>query len=48
LQCPESRKRLEGIGAGPIGSTPSQFAATIQEEVAKMGKIIREAGIQER
>jgi tripartite-type tricarboxylate transporter receptor subunit TctC len=48
LQCPESRKRLEGIGAEPIGSTPSQFAATIQEEVAKMGKIIREAGIQER
>jgi tripartite-type tricarboxylate transporter receptor subunit TctC len=48
LQCPESRKRMEGIGAEPIGSTPSQFAATIQEEVAKMGKIIREAGIQER
>jgi tripartite-type tricarboxylate transporter receptor subunit TctC len=48
LQRPESRKRLEGIGAEPVGSTPSQFAATIQEEVAKMGKIIREAGIQER
>jgi tripartite-type tricarboxylate transporter receptor subunit TctC len=48
LQRPESKKRLEGIGAEPVGSTPAQFAAAIKDEVAKMGKIIREAGIQER
>ena len=48
LQSPESTKRLAGIGAEPVGSTPAQLAAAIKDEVAKMGKIIREAGIQER
>jgi len=48
LQRPESRKRLASIGAEPVGSTPAQFAAAIKDEVAKMGKIISEAGIQER
>jgi tripartite-type tricarboxylate transporter receptor subunit TctC len=48
LQRPESRERLAGIGAEPVGSTPAQFAATITDEVARMGKVIREAGIQER
>ena len=48
LQRPESRKRLAGIGAEPVGSTPVQLAAAIKDEVAKMGKVIREAGIQER
>ncbi|HSC94922.1 MAG TPA: tripartite tricarboxylate transporter substrate binding protein [Burkholderiales bacterium] len=48
LQRPESRKRLGGIGAEPVGSTPAQLAAAIKDEVAKMGKIISEAGIQER
>jgi tripartite-type tricarboxylate transporter receptor subunit TctC len=48
LQRPESRERLAGIGAEPVGSTPAQFAAAIKDEVARMGRIIREAGIQER
>jgi tripartite-type tricarboxylate transporter receptor subunit TctC len=48
LQRPESKERLAGIGAEPVGSTPGQFAATIKDEVARMGKVIREAGIQER
>jgi tripartite-type tricarboxylate transporter receptor subunit TctC len=48
LQRPESRERLAGIGAEPVGSTPAQFAAAIKDEVARMGKVIREAGIQER
>jgi len=48
LQRPESRERLAGIGAEPVGGTPAQLAATIKDEVARMGRIIREAGIQER
>ena len=48
LQRPESRERLAGIGAEPVGGTPAQLAAAIKDEVARMGKIIREAGIQER
>lgn len=48
LQRPESRERLASIGAEPVGGTPAQLAAAIKDEVARMGKIIREAGIQER
>ncbi len=48
LQRSDSRERLAGIGAEPVGGTPGQFAATIKEEVARMDKVIREAGIQER
>ena len=48
LQRPESRERLAAIGAEPVGSTPEQLAAEIKAEIARMGKVIREAGIQER
>ena len=48
LERPESRDRLAGIGAEPVGGTPAQLAAAIKGEVARMGKIIREAGIQEQ
>jgi tripartite-type tricarboxylate transporter receptor subunit TctC len=47
LQRPESKERLAGIGAEPVGSMPAQFAAAIKDEVARMGKVIREAGIRE-
>ncbi len=48
LQRPESRERFSGIGAEPVGSTPEQLTAEIKAEIARMGKVIREAGIQER
>lgn len=48
LQRPESRDRFAGIGSEPVGSTPAQLAAEIKAEIARMGKVIREAGIQER
>jgi tripartite-type tricarboxylate transporter receptor subunit TctC len=48
LQQPGIRKRLEGIGVEAAGGTQEQFAALIQDEVAQMGKVIREAGIAER
>lgn len=48
LQRPESRDRFAGIGAEPIGSTPGELTAGIKAEIARMGKVIREAGIEER
>ena len=48
LQRPESRERFASIGAEPIGSTPNQLTAEIKAEITRMGKVIREAGIQER
>ena len=47
LQRPDTKDRLASIGAEPVGSTPAQFAAAMKDEVARMGKVIREARIQE-
>lgn len=48
LPRPEIEKRLVGIGVEAAGSTQEEFATMIREEVERMGKVIREAGIQER
>jgi tripartite-type tricarboxylate transporter receptor subunit TctC len=48
LQRPESRERLASVGVEPVGGTRTQFATVIKDEVARMGKVIRDAGIQEK
>jgi len=48
LQRPDARDRIAGIGGEAVGSTPAEFARTIKEEIARMGKVIKEAGIEER
>ena len=48
LQRPDAQQRLANMGLEPVGSTPAQLAAMIKEEVVRMDKVIREAGIQER
>jgi len=45
LEQPEIRSRLAGEGAEPVGSTPEQFAAYIRSELARMGRLIRDAHI---
>jgi len=46
LARPEVRERLASEGAEVIGSTPEAFAAHITAELARMGKLIRDAGIR--
>jgi tripartite-type tricarboxylate transporter receptor subunit TctC len=46
LAQPELRARLAGEGAELIGSTPEEFAAHISSELARMGKLVRGAGIR--
>jgi tripartite-type tricarboxylate transporter receptor subunit TctC len=48
LQRPETRNRLDAVGVEPAGGTQEQFATMIRDEVARMGKVIREAGIAEQ
>jgi tripartite-type tricarboxylate transporter receptor subunit TctC len=43
--APEVRARMALEGADPVGSTPDQFAARVQSEIAKWSKVIRAAGI---
>ena len=48
LQRSDSKERLASVGLEPVGSTPAQLAAAIKDEVARLGKVIREAGIVEK
>src|SRR6476646_8598715 len=41
----EFNDRLLALGFDPVASTPDQFAGWIKIEIAKWGKVIREAGI---
>lgn len=46
LAIPEVRERLGKLGMTPVGGTPGQFAATIQRDTERWGKIIRQRGIK--
>jgi tripartite-type tricarboxylate transporter receptor subunit TctC len=46
LKSPEVQERLRGLGAEPVGNTPEQYAAFMQNEIAKWGKVIKAAGIK--
>jgi tripartite-type tricarboxylate transporter receptor subunit TctC len=44
LQMPDVREKLLVQGAEPVSDTPAQLDAYIREEIAKLGKIVRESG----
>jgi tripartite-type tricarboxylate transporter receptor subunit TctC len=46
LADPALREKLVDQGFEPVGSSPEEFAATIKSEIAKWGKVIRDAGIR--
>jgi tripartite-type tricarboxylate transporter receptor subunit TctC len=46
LQDPVVRERFVNDGAEPIGSTPEEFAAVIRADLAKWGRVIKQAGIK--
>jgi len=46
LNTAELRERLQGLGADPVGNTPEQYTAFMQNEIAKWGKVIKAAGIK--
>jgi len=46
LRQPDVAKRLVQEGAEPIGSTPEEFGAHIKSEIARVGRVVREAGIK--
>ena len=45
-QMPSTRERLTGLGFEVVGSTPDAFASLIRNDMARLGKVIREAGIR--
>ena len=46
LHRPEVKERLATLGVEVAGSSPQAFAAAIKSEMARMSKVIREAGIR--
>ena len=46
MHSPEMKDRLAGIGTDPVTSTPEEFAAYIQAEIAKWGDVIRKANLK--
>ncbi len=47
LHRPDVKESFISSGAEPVGSTPEQFGAALKAEMAKWGKLIKEAGLRE-
>jgi tripartite-type tricarboxylate transporter receptor subunit TctC len=46
LAQPDLRDHFERAGMEPVGSTPEQFAQLVRSDIARFGRIAREAGIR--
>ena len=46
LKLPDVRERMTGLGADIVASSPAEFAAYLQEEIAKWGKVAKQAGVR--
>jgi len=46
LGTADMKDRLAGLGVTPVGDTREQFTAFVRSEIAKWGKLIRDAGIK--
>jgi tripartite-type tricarboxylate transporter receptor subunit TctC len=46
LKSPDFNARLRDHGTDPVGSTPEQYTAFMQNEIAKWAKVIKAAGIK--
>jgi tripartite-type tricarboxylate transporter receptor subunit TctC len=45
IRSPEAKERLISAGVEPVGSTPEELTATMKSEMARLGKVIKSAGI---
>jgi tripartite-type tricarboxylate transporter receptor subunit TctC len=46
VRAPETRARIEALGAEPVGSSPGEFGAMIRREWELNAKIIKAAGVK--
>lgn len=45
IQSPDFRKRMEEIGAEPVGNSPSQMAGQIRDDTAKYARVVKSANV---
>jgi len=46
LKLPDVRERMTGLGADIVAGSPAEFAAYLQDEIAKWGKVAKQAGVR--
>jgi tripartite-type tricarboxylate transporter receptor subunit TctC len=46
LNLPDVKEKLVALGAEAVGDSPDQLAATIRDEGARWGDVIRKQGIR--
>ena len=46
LKDPDTKTRMQAVGADPSGNTPDEFARFIRDDQAKWAKLMKEAGIK--
>jgi tripartite-type tricarboxylate transporter receptor subunit TctC len=46
VQAPEIKERLEKLGFAPVANTPAEFGERLKTEMAKWGKVVRDANIR--
>jgi tripartite-type tricarboxylate transporter receptor subunit TctC len=46
VNAPETRSRIEALGAEPVGGSPTEFAALLRRESELNAKIIKAAGVK--
>lgn len=42
---PDTKEKMQKVGFEPLSCTPEQFAEFIKKEMARYGKVIREANL---
>ena len=47
LNAVDVKEKLFNTGVEAVGSSPDELAATIKSDMARMGKVIKDAGIRE-
>ncbi len=45
LQSPDMRKRMDEIGAEPVGNTPEQMARQIKDETERFARLVKDAKV---
>ncbi|MNW06136.1 Tripartite tricarboxylate transporter family receptor [compost metagenome] len=46
MKQPDTLKKLAGVGAEPIGSTPQELATHLSQELDRWGRLIKERNIR--
>jgi tripartite-type tricarboxylate transporter receptor subunit TctC len=46
VAAPDVKQRLETLGFGPVANTPEEFGERIKTEIARWGKVVRDANIR--